>query len=61
MEDKKNFNDNSEKLIKSFEEQNRILNEFLKKLDNEYQQKFQSEQAIEDMKNTRLNKRNKIK
>ena len=49
MNNKKDFSKKSNKLIKSFEEQNRILNNLLEKLDKEYHEKFDSPNAIENI------------
>ncbi len=48
MSDKKDFSEKSEKLIENFQEQNRILDNFLKRLNTEYQQKFDSNKESDD-------------
>lgn len=48
MSDKKDFSKKSEKLIESFQEQTRVLDNFLKRLNTEYQQKFYSKEESGD-------------
>ena len=57
MSDKKDFSEKSEKLIESFQEQTRILDNFLKRLNTEYQQKFDPKEESDD----KTEKKEKIK
>ena len=49
MNNKEDFNEKSDRLIKSVEEQNRILINLLEKLDKEYHEKFDSPNATENI------------